>query len=116
MKVLVVDDEPTIRHTLQRLLSGAGYAVTTAESGMRALALQRDDPADVILTDWVMPGMGGDHLIRAVHAFDPGARFLVVTGYDLDTIDPELEVFRVLPKPISPTQLFLAIEQAFAAD
>jgi len=62
--VLVVDDEPDIRHILVRLLTMAGYTVREAAHGGAALAQVEDSPPRLVITDRMMPVMGGDELIE----------------------------------------------------
>jgi len=57
--VLVVDDSPSLRLTLSRMLRRAGYQVREAASGIDALRACRDDPPDLVFSDWMMPGMSG---------------------------------------------------------
>jgi CheY-like chemotaxis protein len=62
--VLVVDDEPDIRHILVRILTTAGYAVREAAHGGAALAQVQQSPPRLVITDRMMPVMGGDELIE----------------------------------------------------
>jgi len=57
-RVLVVDDEPSIRDVLSRFLAERGYLVDVAEDGQEALALIRTDAPDIVLLDLKMPGLG----------------------------------------------------------
>ncbi|MEQ9243079.1 PP2C family protein-serine/threonine phosphatase [Roseovarius indicus] len=58
-KVLVVDDSKSLRTTLSRMLMTAGYDVREASSGHKALQLCHEDPPDLVLSDWMMPGLSG---------------------------------------------------------
>ncbi|MBT9385692.1 SpoIIE family protein phosphatase [Pseudooceanicola sp. CBS1P-1] len=58
-RVLIVDDSRLQRHILRRLLLGWGYVVDEAETGDAALALCRERPPDLVISDWMMPGMDG---------------------------------------------------------
>ena len=62
--VLVVDDEPDIRHILARVLTMAGYTVREAAHGGAALAQVQTSPPRLVITDRMMPVMGGDELIQ----------------------------------------------------
>ncbi len=66
MKVLVVDDEPSVRKLLQRYLGDHGYDVATAEDGTAGWDAARDGGLDLILSDVAMPGMDGYELVRTV--------------------------------------------------
>jgi CheY-like chemotaxis protein len=69
-RVLVVDDEPDLRFMLRRIFTQAGHEVTEAGNGAVALAAARQSPPDLVVTDIMMPVMGGVELIRALRA-DP---------------------------------------------
>jgi len=67
-RILVVDDNPTNRELLLHRLEKASYTVTIAESGEDALALLRDATFDLVLLDWMMPGMSGIEVLRRIRA------------------------------------------------
>ena len=68
--VLIVDDYPTERHILTQLLSGAGYQVTTAESGDEGIERAKQIKPDLVLMDVVMPGTNGFQATRALSKDD----------------------------------------------
>jgi len=76
-RVLVVDDEPSVRDVLSRFLSERGYLVDAAEDGQEALALIRTDAPDIILLDLKMPRLGGIELLRILR--DEGVEVAVIT-------------------------------------
>jgi CheY-like chemotaxis protein len=78
--ILVVDDEATIRLTLEMLLRRRGYAVTIASSGAEALALIEQQPFDLLLLDLKMPGMSGLEVAQRARALQPAAKILILTG------------------------------------
>ena len=65
-RILVVDDEPDQRFLLRRIFERAGYEVAEAENGSVALAAARESPPDLLVTDMMMPVMGGAELIRRI--------------------------------------------------
>ncbi len=67
-RILVVDDHPTNRELLLRRLEKAGYTVTIAESGEEALEQLRAATFDLVLLDWMMPGMSGIEVLRRIRA------------------------------------------------
>lgn len=81
-RVLVVDDSASQRRVLRAYLSRWGYDVTEAASGGEALALSRDQDFDVIISDWMMPGMDGLALCGAVRALPnkPYSYFMLLTS------------------------------------
>ncbi|MHB8766383.1 MAG: hybrid sensor histidine kinase/response regulator, partial [Deferrisomatales bacterium] len=86
--VLVVEDEATVRMIVRAQLERCGYTVLEAESGPAALALTeaRAGPIDLLLTDVVMPGMGGRALAEALAARSPDLRVLYMSGYTDDAL------------------------------
>jgi phosphoserine phosphatase RsbU/P len=80
--ILLVDDEDQVRDTLSRLMQRGGLRVTAVASGEEALKLLvGDGEYDVLLTDLVMPGMGGLDLIRESNALAPALMKVVLTGH-----------------------------------
>ncbi|HEX8849526.1 MAG TPA: ATP-binding protein [Gemmatimonadaceae bacterium] len=81
--VLVVEDESAVRALVKRLLEKQGYRVLEARHGADAIALcQRQDAAvDLLLTDMVMPEMGGTELVERLQATSPELRALYMSGY-----------------------------------
>jgi len=81
--ILLVEDEPDLRHALGRMLRGSGYRVTEAEDGEAALSLASlpDVELDLVLTDLVMPRMSGLELVDRLAALRPDLRVLLVSGH-----------------------------------
>jgi CheY-like chemotaxis protein len=86
--VLVVEDEDGIRELVKRMLSDAGYATLEARQGKDALltADRYVGPIDLLVTDVVMPGMGGGELARALTEKRPGLAVLYISGYTDDKV------------------------------
>src|SRR5947209_12705457 len=80
IRVLVVDDEPSARAGLEKLLKSEGFVVDVAEDGAAALEIARERPPDVVLTDLKMPNMNGIELMKKVHELDPSAPVIVATA------------------------------------
>lgn len=80
VRVLVVDDVRLVLTSLRRLLGRAGFHVEVAESGAEALALLERAEVDVVLSDFMMPGMNGIELLREVAAKWPHARRAILTA------------------------------------
>jgi CheY-like chemotaxis protein len=91
-RILVIDDEPSLRTFLRRALTGLGYDPVVAGDGDEALASSRDVTFAAILCDQRMPGMSGVQVFRAMAANDPDLihRFVMMSG---DTLDAELADF-----------------------
>jgi len=81
--ILVVDDEDMLLSMTETILSDYGYKILTANSGTKALAvLSRDDvKVDMVVTDLVMPGMGGRELVERIRQLAPRVKILCTSGY-----------------------------------
>jgi two-component system, cell cycle sensor histidine kinase and response regulator CckA len=81
-RILVVDDEESVREFAARALQNAGYEVAVATSGKEAMELaQRRGPFDGFIVDVVMPGMSGNELAQELRRSDPDAKILYFTGF-----------------------------------
>ena len=88
LTVLVAEDEPGVRGPVRRILAGQGYAVLEAADGAQALQMAADHPGpiDLLLTDVVMPVMGGAELARRLRDSRPDIRVLFMTAYSPDAV------------------------------
>jgi CheY-like chemotaxis protein len=85
--LLLVEDEPAVLDLARRMLSARGYRVLAASSGEAALEIARAEPRiDLVVTDVVMPGMGGPELARRLRELRPGLGVLFASGYPEDAI------------------------------
>lgn len=83
-QILAIDDEPEILNILQILLTGEGYRVLTAggaEEGLRIFERQPQD-IDLVLLDYLMPGMTGDLVFEHLRRIQPAVRVLLLTACD----------------------------------
>jgi PAS domain S-box-containing protein len=113
--ILVVDDEPAILELVRDILRPAGYLVNTAANGKEALAAIQAHPYDLVLTDMIMPEMGGMELVQYLRLHHPETLVIVFTGFASyqDAVDAvKLGAFDYLPKPLQPEILRHAIERA----
>jgi CheY-like chemotaxis protein len=106
--ILLVEDEAAVRNLLRRFLDAQGYLVLEAIDGESALeeADSREGEIDLLLTDLVMPGMGGFELARRMESRWPGLRTLYMSGYSEHAVDvmdagPIMDSARFLQKPFS---------------
>jgi PAS domain S-box-containing protein len=115
--VLLVEDEDVVRALASRALTSHGYVVLEARNGREALALveQSPDRVDLVLTDVVMPEMGGPQLVEQLHEALPDARIMYMSGYtEGDKLQPGIRSspYPFLQKPFSPDNLCLRVREA----
>ena len=128
--ILIVDDEEDIRDALSMVLESAGYDVKVASNGNEAVELQREQPADLIITDIIMPQKDGVSTIKEIRQEFPGIRIIAISGgggvqpieYVPDAITTtaylaaakEAGADRVFTKPFERKDLIKAIDELFA--
>ncbi|NTU59484.1 MAG: sigma-54-dependent Fis family transcriptional regulator [Deltaproteobacteria bacterium] len=114
-RILVVDDEAGMADLLVRILTGEGYAVVralSAEEGERKIS---DGPFDLVVTDMVMHGKGGEHLVRLVKERYPETEVIVITAHA--SVDSAIEVMKLgafdyLRKPLLPEEILHTVRRA----
>ena len=74
MRILIIDDEAALRQTIRLMLEEAGHTVTEAEDGRTGLRRLGEEPADVVLSDIIMPEMEGIETIRELRARRDGLK------------------------------------------
>lgn len=80
-KVLVVDDNQTTRQVISRFLKGHGYTVTTTADASEALERFSQEPFDLVLSDFAMPGMDGANLTQRIHSLAPQIPVVIMSGH-----------------------------------
>ncbi len=106
-RILIVDDEPILLETVARCLEEEGFYVIKAGDGLKALQkIEEEGLPDLIVTDWIMPIMGGSELISAIMVMpDPPLVIVVSGGASNATKQPEhalqMGAKEVIIKPIS---------------
>ena len=85
--ILLVEDEPGVRDAVEQVLADLGYRVITANHGKEALSVCRSQAVDAVITDLVMPRMGGKALLAALQTDAPEIPVLAITGYALEGDD-----------------------------
>ena len=114
-KILVVDDEAIARANLARVLAHDGHETAQAGSGSIALEMLQHGEYDLVLTDLIMPDMGGLELLERVRARFPGTEVIVVTGYPM--VETAVEAMRkgayhYLAKPYQLDEARLLVARA----
>lgn len=116
-KVLVVDDDPVVGKSFNRVLSGKGYAVITASTGQEALDKLDAEDYDVVFTDIKMPGMSGLDMAEQLKQRHPWLPVVIVTGYGSPDNEARAEAAGVsgfLRKPLSPEMIEGSAQKALS--
>jgi CheY-like chemotaxis protein len=117
-RVLVVDDDPVVAKSFDRVLSGKGYAVITARDGPEALAKLAREDYDAVFTDIRMPGMDGLEVAARIKATRPWLPVVIVTGYGSPASEArakQIGVAGFLHKPLSPEMIEGSAREAMAS-
>jgi response regulator RpfG family c-di-GMP phosphodiesterase len=115
-KLLLVDDEPSVLSALRRLFRMQGYRVMQATSGAEGLAVLRETPADLVISDMRMPAMDGARFLEQVRQGWPDAARILLTGYaDISSTIAAInrgEIHRYIAKPWDDQDLLLIVRDA----
>jgi two-component system cell cycle sensor histidine kinase/response regulator CckA len=119
--ILLVEDEESLRKVAQEVLGSLGYQVLTAADGREALEIYRTaERVDLVITDVVMPEMGGKRLLQELRKETPDLKALVITGYaiqeDLQGLKQPGGFVDVIYKPLDMGALAQAVHNALSAD
>ena len=115
MKVLIIDDEPSLRQTVSMILDEEGYEVVVAGDGKEGLDRALELEPDLVLTDVRMPGMPGLEFLERYRAEGGEALVIVMTAYGSTELAIEAMkkgAYDYIPKPFSADQLVLTIRKA----
>lgn len=116
--VLIVDDQDLVRQTLRAALERHGLKVRVAGDGEEALRLFRETPADVVVTDLVMPNMEGIETIFELRRSAPDAKIIAMSGtgaLDFLEMARKLGADHVLRKPFNIGRLLALVRDCLAA-
>ena len=115
LRILVVDDEDLVRDTLKMLLSFDRHLVTAASSGRQALEIFQPGKFDLVITDYAMPDMKGDHLAAAIKGRAPTQPVIMLTAY-AEAVRDDNSLLKhldgLIPKPFQIETLREAIARA----
>ena len=113
--ILIVDDEPSIRETLGRLLSAHGYQTVVAPSGHEALGCVALQEFEVALLDMMMPGLSGLDTMRELLARIPDLSIIMITGVaEMETAVEAMKLgaYDYVTKPFNLNDLLVRVEKA----
>ena len=120
-RILLVDDDDLSRGAIHKMLERLGYAVHSTNQASDALVRYKMEPADLVVTDLIMPDTDGLELIQGLRRIDPEARVLAISGGGRVDAEEYLSVARkfgaveVLTKPFTSATLKLALERVFGS-
>jgi two-component system cell cycle response regulator CpdR len=117
-KILLAEDDPSMRAFLSRALVRAGHEVVEVGDGMSALTRLHEEEFDLLLADVVMPGLDGVELARRAGAFRPGLKVMFITGFAavaLRARERQQPGARVLSKPFHLRELVQEVDAILAA-
>ena len=115
-RILVIDDEKLIAHSLRDILSRAGFDTVCALSGAEAIELAEEICPDIVISDVIMPDLDGVQTAIRIQRACPTARILLFSGQSatsdlLQRARAEGHTFDLLPKPIHPARLIAALHK-----
>jgi two-component system response regulator AtoC len=114
-RVLVVDDQDTIRHFISKAIEDEGHEVLTAASGEAALGFFGSDPPDAVILDLKLPGMSGLEVLKKVKETDRETIVIMITAYgEISSAVKAMKMgaFDYIPKPIDLDHLILSLKRA----
>jgi DNA-binding NtrC family response regulator len=114
-RILVIDDERSIRNTLKDILEFEKYQVELAEDGFKALELLKNNDFDVILCDIKMPGMDGIEVLQKVEELKPDTPVVMISGHgNIDTAVESIKkgAFDFIEKPLDLNRLLITLRNA----
>lgn len=117
-RILLAEDDDSMRGFLERALTKAGYDVTSFANGAEAYERLKEEPFSLLLTDIVMPHMDGIELARRASELDPDLKIMFITGFAAVTLNnaaDALEDARVLSKPFHLKDLVTQVETLLEA-
>lgn len=114
-RILIIEDDASLRELLGELLEGEGYETLATETGEEGLRTLQREPVDVVLLDINLPGMHGINVLTAAPNTQTDAEFVMMTAYaEVETAVEAIKLgaFDYLRKPLEPEELLLVIERA----
>ena len=119
-KILLIDDDPLVRRTIERILQKNGYQVHLATDGLEGLRTFRTLQPDLVITDLIMPVKEGLDTIRLLRTWSPEAKIIAISGggrvanTDLLAEAAVLGASVVIAKPFEPDELLVKVSNCLA--
>lgn len=118
-KILVVDDDEAILTLFSNILTNAGYEVSTAQDGAKALRMAQMESFDLLLTDLVMPDRDGIEVIQSIRKHQPKLRIIAISGAFGGSMLRAAELLgaqATLPKPCTSAHLLTTIRNVLRSE
>jgi DNA-binding NtrC family response regulator len=112
-KILVVDDDDTIRDVVSKMLCRLGFEISSADSAENGLALFLKNKFDLVITDFSMSGMDGIHLAYYIKEESPSTQVVLMTGHEKEVILSRIRdtaVDQALFKPFTLAQMDVTVQ------
>jgi CheY-like chemotaxis protein len=115
--ILIIDDEPQIRSMLRLMLERVGYEITEAPDGIEGIRRYRENPADLIITDLIMPNKDGIGMIIDLKKEFPKVKIIAMSGGGVNRPEGYLDgakklgATRTLTKPIDRDEMLKAVKE-----
>ncbi len=120
-RILVIDDDDQVRELLRQMMEHAGHEAVVAADGQIGMRMHREQPADIIVTDIIMPEKDGWEAIVELRKEFPDVKIIAISGgarlgpYSYLAIAKRFGAQRVFAKPLEKAELLRAIEELLAA-
>jgi CheY-like chemotaxis protein len=112
---LIVDDDPSIRYMIGRVLMDEGYEALAAANGREGLKIAAAREIDLVLLDWKMPDMNGQETLKALGVLRPGLPVIMITAYPRQHCECGLAgASAIMQKPLDFPMLLEAIKKLLA--
>jgi len=114
-KILIVEDEKSMREVLKILLEGEGYEVTTASDGLEGISLIEKDIFDLIITDMKMPKADGFEVLKRIKEISPDTIVIMITAFgNTDTAIEAMKMgaYDYITKPFNIEEIRLIVRKA----
>ena len=116
-RILLAEDDDSLRGFLERALQRAGYSVNSYANGLEAYQHLQEEPFTLLLTDIVMPEMDGIELAKLAGELDPQLKIMFITGFAAVTLNTEAPMpqdAKVLSKPFHLRDLVVEVDRLLA--
>ncbi|WP_157627845.1 hybrid sensor histidine kinase/response regulator [Thermodesulfatator autotrophicus] len=111
--ILVVEDDPLVKEPIIELLKSTGYQAVAAQDGLEALNIILKTKIDLVITDLIMPKMGGEALVQKIKTSYPNIKIILTSGYPESSVpvNGKLQGITFISKPYSFSQLLRVIQE-----